>query len=250
MPNLDSPIVSARYFFPRRDALTDPVWVDVDGARLACGAHPTTAGRPTLLHFHGNGEVVADWIDELGPAFAQRGVNTFFAEYRGYGTSTGTPQLVAMLGDVCAIFEAAGCAADQTVIYGRSVGSIYAIHLAHVLAEAGTPPRGLVIESGISDPLSRILMRVRPDELGVSLADLEAEAAAHLDHEAKLRSYPGRTLVVHAAGDHLVAPEHARKNARWSGGELLLFERGDHNSIYHFNRDRLLAAVAEFATTA
>ncbi len=248
MPILDSPIVSERYFFPRPDAVVDPAWVEVDGGRLACAAHAPHPGAPTLLHFHGNGEVVADWASELGPALAARGLNSFFAEYRGYGASTGRPALVGMLDDVAAIFAAAGGEPDQTVVYGRSVGSIYAIHLAHVLTSRGHPPRGLIIESGIADPLSRVLMRVRPQELGTTLDQLEAEGRAHLDHERKLRALGStRALVLHAAGDDLVDPSHARRNAEWSGGELVLYDRGDHNSIYYFNRDAMLDAIAGFA---
>lgn len=247
MAVLDSPIVSERYFFPRADAVDAPVWVEVEGAHLACAAHRSHADGPTLLHFHGNGEVVADWAADLGPALAQRGLNMFLAEYRGYGGSTGRPTLVAMLADVEAIFEAAGAAPERTVLYGRSVGSIYAIHLAQLLASEGRPPAGLVIESGIADALSRVLLRVQPQELGVSLEELEEEGRAHLDHEQKLRAYGGPTLVLHAAGDDLVDPSHAKRNAEWSGGELVLYERGDHNSIHYYNGAAILDRVAAFA---
>lgn len=247
MAILDSPIVSERYFFPRRDAVADPVFVDVEAARLACAAHRPHPDAPTVLHFHGNGEVVADWAPDLGSALAERGLNTFLAEYRGYGASTGRPSLVAMLGDVEAIFDAAGGEADRTILYGRSVGSIYAIHLAHLLASQGRAPAGLVIESGIADPLSRVLLRVDPTELGVSLEELEEEGRAYLDHEQKLRGYGGPTLVLHAAGDDLVDPSHARRNAEWSGGELVLFDRGDHNTIHGYNGEAIVQKVAAFA---
>ena len=54
----------------------------------------------------------------------------FLAEYRGYGGSTGEPSLVAMLDDVDAIFSALGRPAGELVVYGRSIGSIYAIEFA------------------------------------------------------------------------------------------------------------------------
>lgn len=247
MPILDSPIVSERYFFPRPDVVAEPLWVTVNGFRLACAAHSPLPGAPTVLHFHGNGEVVADWAQVLGAGFAALGLNTFFGEYRGYGASTGSPALVGMLSDVSAVFEAAGGNAAGTYVYGRSVGSIYAIHLAHLLCERGTPPAGLILESGIADPLSRVLLRVRPRELGVSLVELEEESRLHLDHERKLRTMDCPVLVLHAKGDHLVDPDHARRAASWSGGKLVLFERGDHNSIFHFNGDAILRAVASFA---
>jgi len=107
---------------------------------------------------------------------------------------------------------------------------------------------GLIIESGIADPLERILMRARPHELGATLEQLQEEAARFLDHRAKLAATNTRVLVMHAANDNLVLPSNAQRNAEWSSGELVLFERGDHNSIYFYNRDRILDEVARFVT--
>jgi hypothetical protein len=240
---LDHPVVGSRYFFPRRQdpPATLRVDVPVDGAVLACAAHRPHATAPTLVMFHGNGEVVADYLPELADAFAAVGLNTFFAEYRGYGGSTGTPAMVGMLDDVEAVLDAVGVPDEQLVIYGRSVGSIYAIEAA-----ARRPAvRALVIESGISDPLSRVLMRVTPWEIGATIEQLRGEAARRLDHRTKLSQYGGPVLVLHTEHDDLVLPEHARANAAWaSNSELILFDRGDHNSIHVYNLPAIVEAVA------
>ena len=33
---LNHPLISQRYFFPRRGFLPEPFWVEVEGAQLAC----------------------------------------------------------------------------------------------------------------------------------------------------------------------------------------------------------------------
>src|SRR5208282_2749154 len=58
----------------------------------------------TLLFFHGNGEIVADYED-LGPLYTQQGFNFFPVDYRGYGRSTGTPTVTAMMRDCHVILD-------------------------------------------------------------------------------------------------------------------------------------------------
>jgi len=243
---LDSELVARRYFFPRGEAPARPHWVEGPGGRLACAYVAVDESAPTLIHFHGNGEVVADYVDDDGDhAFASLGVNVLYAEYRGYGASEGEPSFVSMLDDVDAIFDSVGADPSRTFAFGRSVGSIYAIELIRRRPAI----RGLIIESGIADPLERVLLRVRPEELGTDLATLAAEASAVLDHRKKLAAYRGKLLVLHARGDDLVDMSHAERNHASGGGDdkrLVLFDRGDHNSIMAYNRAAYLRAVADF----
>ncbi len=204
---LDHPLISQRYFFPRRAPLTQTRWVEVEGAKLACYEQP---GEKILVHFHGNGEVVADYVPDLSQVF-QKVMNTgcFFSEYRGYGGSTGTPELGMMLHDIPAIFEAIGKPAEQLIVFGRSVGSIFALEFAYRYPKIG----GLIIESGIADPLERLALRVRPEELGVDAPTMAKAVAERLDHQKKISAYPGPLLVMHAKGDDLVDVSHAERLA-------------------------------------
>lgn len=238
MSLLDHPVISSRYFFPRAStpSAKNRVDVEVDGATLACAQWDFGAER-TLVHFHGNGEVVADW-EGVFPTMAERmGVNLFLAEYRGYGGSSGTPMLGAMLDDVEAIAEAAG---DNLVVFGRSVGSIYAIELAD-----RCEVHGLVLESGIADVLQRILLRAEPHEFGVDRATIEAEFDERVNHSKKLARYDGPLLILHAVHDHLVGVQHAHDNASDAAGDVTkhLFETGDHNSIFARNQSEYEAVL-------
>ncbi|WP_224243199.1 alpha/beta hydrolase [Hyalangium gracile] len=242
---LDHPLINQRYFFPRRQQPPAPFLVDCGEARLVCYRAERHPGARTLLHFHGNGEVVDDYVPDFVEMFLSMGVNVFLAEYRGYGGSTGTPSLARMLEDTEPLFRALGLPEERLVVFGRSVGSIYAIELA------ARHPRiaGLILESGIADPLERILLRVQPQEIGTTLEAMTSEARRLLDHQQKLSRYPGPLLVLHAEHDSLVDASHARRNHAWAAGAdktLRLLPRGDHNSILPANREEYLGALRTF----
>lgn len=243
---LNHPFISERYFFPRRAALPDPFWVTgaEDGIQLACHYHRPHPGAKTLVHFHGNGEIVLDYLDEFVNAIAALGFNCLLAEYRGYGASTGHPQLVAMLDDVAHIIASTGEPLAQMVLFGRSVGSIYALH------GAGQRPdvAGLIIESGIADPLDRVLLRVEPSTLGVTLETMQAEVNTHLNHRAKLAAYQGATLIMHTRYDGLIELNHAERLHDWASEpkHLKIFEQGNHNSIMMVNATAYFETVKAF----
>ena len=241
---LDHPLITRRYFFPFPCRFPDPCRVEREGAVLGCRHFRVDPAALTIVHFHGNGETVADYLDDFAAAVAALGCNLFLAEYRGYGMSTGVPELGRMLGDVPAVIAATGQPPERLVLFGRSVGSLFALH--GVAAVPGIA--GLIVESGIADPLERLLMRVSPGELGVTPAAFAAAVAAELDQRRKLFLFNGRTLVLHARNDDLVDVSHGERLYQWAGEpkRLHVFPRGDHNNIMAVNWDEYFRIVGEF----
>ena len=267
---LNHPLLAARYFFPGGEPPSHRVDVEVDGATLACAHHPAPgpefareerageyppgpefareerAGEyrgtpPTVVFFHGNGESAGAWQGLLDRAVNQLGWGLFLAEYRGYGGSTGEPLLGKMLDDVAAVVGAAG-EPESLVVMGRSVGSIFALEAVRRFPSIG----GLILESGIADAMERILLRVRPQEIGASREEFEA-AEARLDHEAKMRGYAGPSLILHTRHDGIVDVRHGQLLHQWAGdSRLRIFESGDHNSIMWENSAEYWAEIADF----
>jgi pimeloyl-ACP methyl ester carboxylesterase len=240
---LNHPLIAQRYFFPRRGTLSEPFWVDAGDARLACHLHRVDPSARTLVHFHGNGEIVDDYLGDFVELVGRMGCNCLLAEYRGYGRSQGRPELGRMLTDVAAVVRAAG-EPQRLIFFGRSVGSIFAIEAAARFPQAA----GLVLESGIADVRERLLLRVDPAELGVSPQALTEVVARRLDHERKLASFPGPVLVLHARHDDLVPVSHGERLYQWAAGEkrLQVFAQGDHNSIMFANAREYFATLADF----
>lgn len=241
---LDHPIIAERYFFPRPEPFDDPYWVDCGDARLACYYSVVDHDAKTLVHFHGNGEVVADYLGDFVEIINRMGFNCFLAEYRGYGMSTGKPVLSGMLDDVETILKKIDVPAKNLVIFGRSVGSLYAVHAASVCPEAA----GLVIESGIGDPLDRLLIRVDPSELGVTRAEVEEAVRLRLNQREKLASFKGSTLVMHTRHDGLLDLHHGESLHAWAPEpkRMKVFEMGDHNSILYVNAREYFHLLKEF----
>lgn len=239
---LDHPLIAGRYFFPGGRPPSSRVDVAVDGAELACAVHRVPDAAGTVVFFHGNGEVAADWQGVLDRVVNGFGWDLVLAEYRGYGGSTGTPLLGRMLDDVGAVVEAAG-APEELVVFGRSVGSLFALEAVRRFPSIA----GLVLESGIADALERIMLRVSPAELGGTREQWEA-LESRLDHRSKIGGYAGPVLVLHTRHDGLVDVSHGERLAEWAGGEarLKVFERGDHNSILFENSAEYVTELAGF----
>ncbi len=241
---LNHPLVSERYFFPRPANLPDPFWVECGQVRLACYYHQKQADAKTIVHFHGNGEVVGDYLYDFVPTLDQLGYNVFLAEYRGYGMSGGQPELVTMLADAEQIIKATGLPPEQIILFGRSVGSMYALHAASRFPTIA----GLILESGIANPLERLVIRIDPQELGVTHDQLRAAVAQDLNHRQKLAAYQGATLILHTRYDGLVDVSHAEQLHDWAATPktLKIFEQGDHNSILYVNFREYFELVQTF----
>lgn len=242
---LDRPAVSGCYLFPQPRVVADPFMVEVDGAELACYRNVIDPAAFTLVHFHGNGECVADYVPTMADVFESFGLNSLFVEYREYGASTGKAQLVTMLGDGDVVLNAAGLAPEKVIVFGRSIGSLYAIELA-----ARQPNiAGLVIESGIADPSERFLTYADLRSAGLEKDDVLAEVERQFNHQRKLSDYVNPLLILHTENDGLIDISHAERNLEWAGSKqkkLVRFPHGNHNTIFRANLTEYLEAVRSF----
>ncbi len=242
---LDHPLISERYFFPRPEAPAQPFWVDcIDGIRLACAYQETNPTAPTVVHFHGNGEVVADYLDDFAGLINRMGCNCFFAEFRGYGGSTGTPQLGKMLDDVLPTIRSIGCAEEKIILFGRSVGSLFAVKAAELFPNVA----GMILESAIADPIERLLLRVDPGEVGTTPAELVAAITDAVDIREVMSQFSRPTLILHTLHDGLIDVSHAERLADWCGGptRLKVFPNGNHNNIMFVNGPQYFGLVDDF----
>ena len=241
---LDHPIISQRYFFPRSASVPQTFWVDCPGARLACYYHEIDPKARTIVHFHGNGEVVADYLGGFPELIGRMGCNCFLAEFRGYGGSSGAPQLGKMLDDVKRTIESTGQPPGQLVIFGRSVGSLFAVKAAHLFPDIA----GLILESAIADPLERLLLRVHPEELATTAEGLQQAVMAAMNTKQSMANFTKPTLILHTRRDGLIDVSHAERLAEWSGGpvQLEIFPQGNHNDIMFVNGPRYFALINEF----
>jgi pimeloyl-ACP methyl ester carboxylesterase len=237
-------------FYPRRDPSPPPPGasdhrVDADdGGEVACRFYRLDGARPTLLLFHGNGEVASDY-DAVAPAYHAIGANLFVADYRGYGASDGAPSFASLIADAHpvlvgfhALLDEEGFAAHRFLM-GRSLGSLPAVELAAV---APARLRGLVIESGAPD-LTRL-----PRRAGIPSPDAELLALIQA-HSARVASIRMPALQIHGEWDEIIPLESAlafHEHLRTSRKELVVIPGAGHNDIGWVGRDQYFGALARF----
>jgi alpha-beta hydrolase superfamily lysophospholipase len=225
-------------FFPRGDtsaarAGAVDLMIDVGDARVHVRRHAAPHARCTLLLFHGNGEVVADY-DRAASEFAAAGAALAVADYRGYGQSTGAPTLRNVIEDARPIADAIG----PHIVMGRSLGGaaaheLYARPIASML--------GVVLESTYSDVAALIRRR------GLEAPALSDVERAQFDPLVKLPLGTLPLLVLHGERDHLIAAREADATLAAAGGSdkrlVLVPDRG-HNDVSL--SDVYWRALAEF----
>ena len=225
------------------DARTHYIQVDPD-IRIGCVFWAQDIAFPTILYFHGNGEVATDhgWIALF---YHQIGVNLFVADYRGYGLSNGRPTISNLVSDAHVIFKAFRDILQQDsygkdiFVMGRSLGSMSAIELALNFQEQIT---GLIIESGtvsMARRLGRLGFPIEPTHL----EDLEITSLR------RNQSITMPTLIIHGEYDQLIPLSEARDlldNIVARDKRLVIIPNADHNTILWFGIEQYFAAIKQF----
>jgi len=235
-------------FFPRPDHGPPPSgaedhWLVVaPGVRVAARFYVQDPALPTLLYFHGNGEVASDHND-IAPLYHQAGANLFVAEFRGYGGSDGRPSLATLVADARpvaqqfhALLDSGGFNGPRFVM-GRSLGSQPALEIA---AHAADRFQGLIIESGAAG-MRRFLGR-----LGLREGEEAAKLVAR--HEAKIRAIRLRTLLIHGEQDDLVPLAQAAELdelLRDTDRRLVIIPGAGHNDLLWRGLRQYFDAIGE-----
>jgi len=95
---------------------------------------PDSASIPTVVYFHGNAGNMGFRLPHGSNLYKQCRVNVMMVDYRGYGSSKGTPSEEGLKADGRAVLTALRAhrrvAPDQIVLYGKSLGGAVALALA------------------------------------------------------------------------------------------------------------------------
>ena len=144
-----------------------------DGLSLLSWYRPPREGAPVVAYFHGNGGNLDHRLNRM-MRFAQEGLGVLLLEYRGYGGNPGAPSEAGLYADAAAalnFLSQEGIPASRLVIYGESLGSGVAVHVA-----AGREIAALILEAPftrLADPAAyhypfvpvSLLLRDRFDSL-------------------------------------------------------------------------------------
>ena len=210
-----------------------------DGSTVHALYSEARDGAPTLVHFHGNGEELADLVD-LVALLRARGLGVLAVEYPGYGLSRpGEPSERA-------IYEAAelalhdlrenkGVSRERTVLSGQSLGSGVAVEMAS---------RGLGARAILFAPYTSIA-----DVANVYFPFLPNRwlLRDRFDNAAKAPRVTVPVLVVHGTDDEVIPFELGERLAgMFPNAQLVPLPRGRHNDLFLRGGDALVRDLETF----
>jgi len=252
---LDDPEILRFIFYPRREdnpifsapnATNVMVPVDTD-VSVGCRFYYSQERGPSILFFHGNGEIVSDY-DFIAPIYTERGLNLFVADYRGYGLSGGTPTTTSMIHDAHPIFRyfldflKKNRCTGPILVMGRSLGSASALELG---SQYQSQLQGIVIESGFANTFDLL------KSLGIAASippTMEDHVFSNLE---KIRSIHLPTLIIHAEKDHIIPLQHGQDLYQASPAKdkrLVIIPDANHNDLLMVGQNQYFQALMDFVS--
>lgn len=246
----DKPEILQFVFFPRKDhtppfpGAYDHLIPVAKNVSISCRFYVHGFKSPTILFFHGNGEVVCDY-DFIAPTYHSRGINLFVADYRGYGASGGWPTFSSMVADSHQIFEGFRKVLEEdgysgkVFLMGRSLGSVSAVELAASYADKLA---GLIIESGFSSTV-RLMTRLGFPQEHLGVKDFG------FPNRSEVETVKLPTLIIHGERDSMIPLEEAKdlyEHAATQKKRLVVIPRAEHNDIMVRDMDLYFGAIQEF----
>jgi abhydrolase domain-containing protein 17 len=205
------------------------------GKKISVVYLPNPAAKFTLLVSHGNAEDLGDdrfWLEDLRRA----GFSVLVYDYEGYGTSEGKPGEQSAYDDEDAAYEYLAStlhtAPDHVIIFGKSVGSGPAVHLA-----ARKPVAGLILQSPFVSAF-RVLTRIPllPFDKFPNYKDI--------------RNVRCPLLIIHGDSDTVIAQWHGKKlfNLANQPKKFVSIPGADHNDLEMVAGKAYTATLQRFAS--
>ncbi|MBN2401874.1 MAG: alpha/beta fold hydrolase [Spirochaetes bacterium] len=249
---LDQPEIHQVLFYPVKMPQSEKsdkrnLFFEVEpGIKIGCRFYISDKKHPTILFFHGNGEVAHDY-DDIAPVFNERKVNLLVADYRGYGHSDGFPTIANILNDAGKVFYAAAKMLEDNgyvkklYIMGRSLGSLCAVEIA----QENKKCKGLIVESGSATNFRNYLAIS-----GLIPFDHPVwEEGRNFFNKEKIRRITIPTLIMHAEYDSLIPLSEAKilfDNSGAKNKKLVIIPHADHNTIMFADETLYFNSLMEF----
>ena len=199
---------------------------------------PAPPGAPTVVHFHGNGEQLADgaW---LAQHYQEAGLGFYSVEYPGYGLAAGRGPSER---DIYAAAQVAlehlhgplGVTREHTVLEGQSLGSGVAVEMAQ---------RGWGARLALITPYTSIV------ELGARVFPWLPARLLVRDPFDSAAKAPGLSLpvfIVHGTADEVIPVDMGRRMATlFPNAAVHILEGKHHNDL--LDAPAVLEELARFA---
>lgn len=251
---IDNPAISNVVFYPRKIKIPASLPSNIEALQFQINREIIIGGYlflnskdlPTILLFHGNGEIALDYqyFHEL---FFECGVNLAVVDFRGYGHSTGEPIYSSLITDALPIFERfkewmeENNLRNSLFIQGRSLGSVCA---AEIGSHNPKDLRGVIFESGFASIYNMMTRLFRIQGPGIT-----SELLSEFSNDTRIKKFEIPTLIIHGKLDWIIPsqegelifeslPNNVEK-------KIVLIEGAGHNNIFSFE-DKYFSPLNEF----
>ena len=246
---MDLNIISSFLFHPRQsyqDKGENDFLIDIkDSVQVGIRLHLINKSFTTILFFHGNGEIGPEY-DDIARVYNQKNINFIIADFRGYGFSSGLPNVKNTQSDAHIILDFVLKYLKEKnypgslIMMGRSLGSVSVLELAKRYPQDFS---GLIIESGFADedPLFK-LIGTTAEQAGFNKKD------GFLNGE-KIKQYAGPLLIIHAEQDHIIPfsqSELLYTLCPSNNKKLLPIPNANHNNILGINPQKYFDEIEIF----
>lgn len=243
---IDHPTVSNIVFYPRKTLVPINLNPNIKILKLDISKKIVIGGffylndstLPTILLFHGNGEIAADYQYFLD-FFFECGVNLAVVDFRGYGFSSGKPIYTSLISDAMPIYNEfyewmiRNDLKDSLFLLGRSLGSVCA---AEIGAHNPNNLRGIIFESGFASMYNMMTKLFRVSGPGIT-----PEGLSEYSNDTRIRKFQKPILIIHGTQDWVIPYDESKQIYDNVPGEiekkLVLIEDAGHNNIFDFKEE-------------
>lgn len=201
-------------------------WFEVEGEKVHSLYFHEPKAKGLILYFHGNAGSLKDWGHVGMGLSGQFQYDVWIVDYPGYGKSGGSIQSEQQLFAMAeAMWSTAtkSFAPERIIIYGRSIGTGIAVHLA-----SQHPSGGLILESPYLSLVSMINARV--------LYFPEAFVPIPMRSDLRIGKIDAPILILHGENDDVIPLSQGEKLARLARNvKFVKVPGGFHNDLSDYD---------------
>ncbi|MCM8535261.1 MAG: alpha/beta hydrolase [Lentisphaeraceae bacterium] len=208
--------------------------LDSDDHKINAWFVPHHSPKGTVFFAHGNAGNLGHRLTTV-QLWNELGYNIMLYDYSGFGKSGGTASELNIYKNADAVYNwliQKGISQDSIIAHGRSLGGASAAYIATT-----KKLKGLILESTFTSI---------PDMASYRFPWLPTSilCTTKLDTGERVKSYQGKTLVLHSPDDQVIPFQMGKELAETTSTELVLL-KGGHNDVF-LQRQRYKLALEKF----
>lgn len=184
-----------------------------------------TVTKGVVLYFHGNKKNIS-WYAKYPPYFTNHGYEVWIIDYPGFGKSTGklTERNLYKWADYLYNFARKRFSADSIIIYGKSMGTGIATHLASL-----QPCKRLILETPYYD-FPSVIKQYAPIYPVDRMIHYKIPTYQYLKHVT------APVTIFHGTDDAVIRYSNAERLKQFlkQGDEFVTIKNGSHNDLFKF----------------